>query len=108
MAGIKRLIQFHKLQLLFLSPRFEGCMKTPKFATGKKKLRRARLLKSERTIPGCRDACKTPSFGGKCHNGGKCVNRIVRRECDCRGTGFNGPNCSRGKRDFLDLLLHEW
>ncbi|XP_022798887.1 neurexin-1-like [Stylophora pistillata] len=74
---------------------FEGCIKTPKFAVGDQKLRRARLWKSERTVEGCRDACKDPSFEGKCYNGGKCVNKIVRRECDCSKTGFNGPNCSR-------------
>ncbi|RMX38546.1 hypothetical protein pdam_00010215 [Pocillopora damicornis] len=74
---------------------FEGCIKTPKFAVGDQKLRRASLWKSERAVEGCRDACKDPSFGGKCYNGGKCVNKIVRRECDCSKTRFNGPNCSR-------------
>lgn len=79
-------------------------MKTPKFAVGDQKLRRASLWKSERAVEGCRDACQDPSFGGKCYNGGKCVNKIVRRECDCSKTRFNGPNCSRGNRYKLQLL----
>ena len=84
----------------FFSLRFDGCVKTPKYAVGNKKFRRARLLKTERTVPGCRDACKDSSFTGNCYNGGKCVNKIVRRECDCKGTGYHGFNCSEGKRNM--------
>ncbi|XP_068747763.1 neurexin-3-like [Montipora capricornis] len=74
---------------------FEGCIKTPKYAVGNENFRRARLLETKRTVRGCRNACKDSSFSRKCLNGGKCVNGIVRRECDCRRTGFFGSNCSQ-------------
>ena len=84
--------------LFFYFSRFEGCMKTPKYSVGVKKFRRARLLKTERTLPGCRNACKDERIAGKCYNGGKCVNKVVRRECDCEGTGYYGSNCSQGRK----------
>lgn len=108
--GIKMNFKYIYAVLFFSFCRFEGCIKTPKYSVGVKRFRRARLLKSERTLPGCRNACKDKSIAGKCYNGGKCVNKVVRRECDCKGTGYYGSNCSQGRnyRDFFPLWFSKF
>ncbi|MCJ8745204.1 hypothetical protein PDJAM_G00127740 [Pangasius djambal] len=42
--------------------------------------------------PGCSGHC--PSYGARCQNGGKCVEKYNGYTCDCSLTAFDGPFCS--------------
>uniref|UniRef100_A0A3Q1CBZ2 Contactin associated protein 2 n=1 Tax=Amphiprion ocellaris TaxID=80972 RepID=A0A3Q1CBZ2_AMPOC len=54
--------------------------------------------------PGCQGHCT--SFGMYCRNGGKCVERYNGYLCDCTETAYDGPFCTKGKRQFEKMHLH--
>ena len=44
---------------------------------------------------GCNDQCHSqPSI--QCENGGHCKNLYSTTACNCLGTGFTGPTCTKG------------
>uniref|UniRef100_A0AAR2JAD3 Contactin associated protein 2 n=1 Tax=Pygocentrus nattereri TaxID=42514 RepID=A0AAR2JAD3_PYGNA len=45
--------------------------------------------------PGCSGHCT--SFGMYCRNGGKCVEKYNGYSCDCSGTAYDGPFCTKGE-----------
>ncbi|EDO47423.1 predicted protein [Nematostella vectensis] len=70
---------------------FVGCTRGMKYGyLGKES--RPKIKSTNGTRIGCGNACAVL----KCRNGGKCVNRIIVAECDCRGTGYEGKHCARG------------
>ena len=46
------------------------------------------------------DECSSSS--NPCLNGGKCMNTIGSFECDCSGTGYEGPLCTIDVNECLD------
>ncbi|XP_078307526.1 contactin-associated protein-like 5 isoform X1 [Panthera onca] len=43
--------------------------------------------------PGCPGHCST--YGGICHNGGKCVEKYSGYSCDCTNSPYEGPFCKK-------------
>ncbi|XP_015757758.1 PREDICTED: neurexin-3-like isoform X2 [Acropora digitifera] len=71
--------------------RFEGCISGIKHTNGRGSLREAHLLNTSGTVPECLDPC---SQNDNCMNGGVCHDTVTEVWCDCKGTGYKGPNCS--------------
>ncbi len=76
--------------------RFVGCIEDLAYSDTVKPVRPYYATKAEHAAPDCVDACKTHK-DRNCGNGGKCINRFSRVNCDCAGTGFEGTNCTTRK-----------
>uniref|UniRef100_A0AAR2LU95 Contactin associated protein 2 n=1 Tax=Pygocentrus nattereri TaxID=42514 RepID=A0AAR2LU95_PYGNA len=50
--------------------------------------------------PGCSGHCT--SFGMYCRNGGKCVEKYNGYSCDCSGTAYDGPFCTKDVGGFFE------
>ncbi|TSL10154.1 Contactin-associated protein-like 2 [Bagarius yarrelli] len=50
--------------------------------------------------PGCSGHCT--SFGAYCRNGGKCVEKYNGYSCDCSGTTYEGPFCTKDVGAFFE------
>ncbi|MBN3305013.1 CNTP2 protein, partial [Amia calva] len=50
--------------------------------------------------PGCSGHCT--SYGIYCRNGGKCVEKYNGYACDCSGTAYDGPFCTKDVGGFFE------
>lgn len=71
--------------------RFEGCISGIMYNNGRGPLREAVLMNTSGTFPDCLDPC---SQSDHCMNGGICRDTVSEVWCDCKGTGYEGPNCT--------------
>ena len=76
----------------FLYSRFVGCIGSVTYLTKKRERRHAQERERIDTTSGCENPCKK----NPCENGGRCLNWFIRTGCDCIGTGYEGPRCTRG------------
>ncbi|EDO39871.1 predicted protein [Nematostella vectensis] len=77
---------------------FSGCIARVKYSDGKSVMHSAHYKTSKGTTADCDGACTDD----QCKNGGKCVDMLVRAECDCRGTGYVGQHCQLKKEILVN------
>ncbi|PFX20378.1 neurexin-3b-like [Stylophora pistillata] len=70
---------------------FNGCISRITYSVKRRRTREAPLKQTKGTTPGCLDPC---SKTGKCKNGALCRYTFIEAHCDCKGTRFEGTNCS--------------
>lgn len=70
---------------------FNGCISSITYSVNGRPTREAYLKHAKGTKLGCSDPC---SKTGKCKNGAVCRYTSTGVRCDCKGTRFEGTNCS--------------
>lgn len=73
--------------------RFQGCISGIMHNGGRGPLKEAHLLSTYGTTQDCLDPC---SQSDRCMNGGVCRDTVSEVWCDCKGTGYEGTNCTDG------------
>lgn len=54
----------------------------------------------------CDSACSADKLPPvKCSNGGLCIDHILYFDCDCKGTGYEGTYCAKGKWTYVIMSL---
>lgn len=106
--------------VIYLFFRFNGCISSITYSVNGRPTREAYLNHTKGTKLGCSDPC---SKTGKCKNGAVCLYTSTGARCDCKGTRFEGTNCSEGRNengnitfwgfffsvfDVLNLIPFEW
>ena len=106
--------------VIYLFFRFNGCISSITYSVNGRPTREAYLKHAKGTKLGCSDPC---SKTGKCKNGAVCRYTSTGVRCDCKGTRFEGTNCSEGRNengnitfwgfffsvfDVFNLIPFEW
>ena len=81
--------------------RFVGCIGNVQIGSAPGSMVDAKLNDSNIPSTGCSGICRSSS----CRNKGRCLDRAVTFECECRGTGYNGKLCETGNVHFIVLIL---
>ena len=81
----------------FLDSWFQGCVALVRYKYGvsSKLFENAKLVRSPGVSGNCSGETCSTREKSRCKNGGRCLDLVVRTECDCNGTGYYGSYCDR-------------
>eukprot|EP00794_Sanderia_malayensis_P010825 gene10825-11977_t len=82
--------------------RFVGCIGSVMYLGSNGEEARPDLVKKNNVMEGCSNACHT----NPCKNNGRCLNLFFSTSCDCIGTGFEGPLCTKAMTNLRQNNSH--
>jgi len=80
-----------------ISSRFKGCIGDLVYRRGTNRPVKAKLKQMFKAKADCENACMSGQPPVKCSNEGICVDHILYFDCDCKGTGYEGSYCTKGR-----------